>query len=303
MTTFSIVPDAAFSLAAAASFGFGPHTGRPKPTGGEMRLAFVTDDLRHHAAVHLTQDENGTVIGTADTDANAAAVCRQVGRILSLDHSGREWLKIGEQDPIVGALQSTYHGLRPVLFHSPYEAAAWSIIAAHRQRTQAATIRTRLAAALGRTFTLAGEQIHAFPLPEQILNVDTFPGLDVTRITRLHAVARAALAGALQPEGLLGLETDQALEHLKRLPGIGPTYAGLILLRATGATDVMSGHEPRLPSYVAHFYDLAQSEATIQHVQTLAERWRPFRTWTAVLIRVAGDRLNLPLPDRHPQLH
>ena len=30
----------------------------------------------------------------------------------------------------------------------------------------------------------------------------------------------------------------------------------------------------------------------------LAERWRPYRTWAAVLLRVAGDRDGLPVGDR-----
>ena len=40
----TITPDGAFSLAAAASFGFGPNTGRPRPDGNSMSLAFVAED-------------------------------------------------------------------------------------------------------------------------------------------------------------------------------------------------------------------------------------------------------------------
>jgi hypothetical protein len=29
--------------------GFGPRTGRPEPVAPETNLAFVTDDMRHHA--------------------------------------------------------------------------------------------------------------------------------------------------------------------------------------------------------------------------------------------------------------
>src|SRR5260370_5408026 len=67
MTTFSITPDAPFSLSAAAGFGFGPRTGRPRPAGSEMRLAFVTDDMAHHAAAHVTQDLDGTVTAEVET--------------------------------------------------------------------------------------------------------------------------------------------------------------------------------------------------------------------------------------------
>ena len=76
---------------------------------------------------------------------------------------------------------------------------------------------------------------------------------------------------------------------LQQLPGVGPMYAGLILLRSTGATDILTLGEPRLASYISHFYGLATT-ADRDQISTLAEAWRPFRTWASVLIRVAGDR-------------
>jgi DNA-3-methyladenine glycosylase II len=296
----SITPDVPFSLEAAAAFGFGPNTGRPLPQGGVMRLAFVTDDLRHHAGVELSQEADGTVIASIDSDAPVDAVTRQVSRILSLDHPGREWLAAGERDPVVGRLQRAHPGLRPVLFHSPYEAAAWSIISARRHRSQAAGLRTRIAREHGRTFTIAGEQLHAFPLPEQLLALDAIGGVDDVRLQRLRGVARAALDGALEPAVLREMEPEPALRHLQTLAGIGPTYATLILLRSTGVTDVMTFGEPRLPRYVSHFYDLGPGPASPGQLRTIADGWRPFRTWTAVLVRVAGDGLGLPfdLPAR-----
>jgi DNA-3-methyladenine glycosylase II len=288
MTSFTITPDTPFSLAASAAFGFGPNTGRPKPVGGEMRLAFVTDDLRQHAAVHVTQDDSGIVHGSVESDADIHSVRDQVGRILCLDRPGAPWLAVGERDPVLGALQREHAGFRPVLFHSPYEAAAWSILSARRQRVQAGALRTRLAGAAGRTFTVAGEQVHAFPTPQQLLAVTSFPGIEPLRMRRLHAVATAALEGHLEPGPLLAMEPADALAHLQRLPGIGPMYATLILLRATGATDVVTTTEPRLADYVEHFYGAAPLE-------TISKAWRPFRTWACVLIRVAGDRRGLPV--------
>ena len=69
----------------------------------------------------------------------------------------------------------------------------------------------------------------------------------------------------------------------------------LILLRATGVTDVLTSGEPRLPSYVAHFYGTGPGPATPAELERITEGWHPFRTWTAVLVRVAGDRLGLPV--------
>jgi DNA-3-methyladenine glycosylase II len=291
---FTIPADPPFSLAAAAAFGFGPSTGRPKPAGGEMQLAFVTDDMAHHAGVHLTQDASGAVTASVDTEADPEAVLRQVRRVLSLDHPGTPWAEVGARDPVMGRLQREHEGLRPVLFHSPYEAAAWSIISARRYRGQAAIIRDRISAELGQTFTIAGAQVHAFPLPHRLLEADEIPSVAPVRVRWLQAVARAALDGALAPAALSAMEPAQALEHLQRLSGIGPGYATLILLRATGVADVMTFTEPRLPGYVAHFYGTGPGPAAPAELDRISQAWRPYRTWASVLIRVAGDRLGLP---------
>jgi DNA-3-methyladenine glycosylase II len=296
MTSFTLVPDGRFSLAAAASFGFGPNMGRPVFGDSHMTLAFATDDFENHAAVRLSQGLNGEVVGDVISDADPAAVETQVRRILSLDHSGEAWEQVGKSDTVVGMLQDAHPGLRPVLFHSPYEAAAWSIISARRHRAQGTVIRNRLAVQFGRVFDLATETATAFPTPHRLLEVDALQGLDEVRIRRLHAVARAALDGQLEAGLLLSMSTEDALEHLQRLPGIGPTYSTLILLRSTGATDTMTGLEPRLASYLAQFYELGSAEATDEEVERISNRWRPFRTWAAVLCRVAGDARGIPFP-------
>jgi DNA-3-methyladenine glycosylase II len=295
MSTYLITPDGPFSLSAAAGFGFGPRTGRPKPTAGEMRLAFVTDDMAHHAGVHLAQAESGVVTGTVVTDGDPQAAWRQALRIVSLDHSGTEWTQVGPRDPVIGRLQDEHAGLRPVLFHSPYEAAAWCIISARRYRGTAAMIRQRICDELGQSVPLAGELVAGFPLPSRLLEAQSLPSLSPQRVQWLHSVARAALDGGLDPARLAAMDPPDALARLCELPGIGPAYATLILLRSTGVTDVLTFDEPRLPGYVAHFYGLGPDPATRDQVEELSQRWRPFRTWAAVLLRVAGDRQGLPV--------
>ncbi len=285
----TITPDGSFSLAAAASFGFGPNTGRPKPDGASMSLAFVADDLAHHAAAFVTQDADAVLTCRVFGEADPDRVVAQVRRVLSLDQSGSAWAEVGGRDAVIGRLQSELPGLRPVLFHSPYEAAAWSILSQRRHRTQATAVRKRLCAEHGHVFSLPGGRVEAFPTPEQLLRVESFPSLEAQRIDRLHAVARAALVGRLDPARLLAMAPEEAMTDLQQLPGIGPMYAGLVLLRSTGATDILTLGEPRMAWYVRHFYGLDHL-ATPGEISTLAEAWRPFRTWAAVLIRVAGDR-------------
>jgi DNA-3-methyladenine glycosylase II len=303
MTKHAILAvDGPFSLAAAAGFGFGPNTGRPFSEGDVMRLAFVADDLRHHVGAAISQRPDGSLAVELSGEGDPAAAQAQIRRILSVDVDPAGWLAAGKADPVLGRLQRENPGLRPVLFHSPYEAAAWAMLAQRRHRTQAAALRRRLSQAAGETFYLAGQPEPAFPLPQRLLEIDSFPGLEETRLARLHGVARAALDGELDANVLAAGPADEVMNGLRRIKGLGPVYAMLVYLRATGVTDALALGEPRLAGCLRHYYDLPAAPDT-ETITRLAEPWRPFRTWASVLFRVAGDREGLPLdePARPPR--
>src|SRR5215472_17550012 len=293
MTTRLILPvDGPFSLGAAASFGFGPNSGRPSPDS-LMRLAFVADDLRCHVGAVVTQLPDGSLAAEVSGDAPVDAAEAQLRRILSIDTGVAGWLEAGKADPVLGSVQAAHPGLRPVLFHSPYEAAAWSVLSQRRHRAQATAVRRRLSEVAGPTFELAGQSEPAFPLPGRLLETTEFPGIEESRMARLHGVARAALAGHLDAAALRALSNEAALADLQRMNGLGPVYATLVYLRSTGVTDALTLSEPRLADYLRHYYGLPASPGAAD-VERIAERWRPFRTWAAVLFRVAGDRDSLP---------
>jgi DNA-3-methyladenine glycosylase II len=303
MTTRLTLPvDGPFSLAAAASFGFGPNTGRPDPDANLMRLAFVADDFRHHIGAVLTQEPDGSLSADISGDAPVDAAETQLRRILSVDTGVAGWLEAGQADAVLGSVQAAYPGLRPVLFHSPYEAAAWSVLSQRRHRAQATALRRRLSEAASVRFELAGQPEAAFPLPAQLLEITEFAGIEPSRMARLHGVAQAALDGQLNAVALSAASHESALADLQRISGLGPVYATLVYLRSTGVKDALTLGEPRLADYLRHYYGLTESPGAAV-VEKIAEKWRPFRTWASVLFRVAGDRDGLPFEqarDRRP---
>ncbi|MBV9047008.1 MAG: hypothetical protein JOY58_01990 [Solirubrobacterales bacterium] len=219
----------------------------------------------------------------------------QIARILSLDHDGEQFRAVGERDPVIGALQRIHPGQRPVLFHSPYEGAAWSIISARRRAAQAARVREAIAERFGARFELAGSRVHAFPQPAALRELpDDTPGLNPEKVSRLRAIAGAALEGDLDAGHLQALGPDRAWVELQRLRGLGPFYAGLVVLRATGFADAMLPMtEPKVLARAAQLYDLVQPP-TLDQFAAMAQAWRPFRTWATVLIRLAGERAARP---------
>ena len=288
--SFTISPRGPFSLAEAAAFGFGQRDGRD--ADGVMRLAFCVDGYTEQVGVEVRQDAAGDVHAMAfmRPGTELATVRAQVARVLSLDYDASEFVRIGDRDPVIGRLQAAAPGLRPPLFYSPYEAAAWSVLSARRPARQMMQVRALLSEAHGQVFDLAGQRLAAFPTPGQLLRVGSFPGLGADKIERLHGAARAALEGRLDVGALKAMGPDRAMAELQSIKGIGPFYSALIVVRGTGFTDVLPVNEPRALALAAELYgrDEPLSEAQFRE---LAQSWRPFRTWAVVLIRAASGRL------------
>jgi DNA-3-methyladenine glycosylase II len=151
-------------------------------------------------------------------------------------------------------------------------------------------VRDRLARDHGTVFEVAGRELAVAPAPERLRAVEEAPGLPQEKVSRLHALADAALGGVVDVERLRLLGPAAAMRDLQILPGIGPFYSALIVIRACGFTDVLPSEEPRLRASVGRAYGLGRA-CTAEQLASVAEAWRPFRTWVSVLFRAATDRL------------
>jgi DNA-3-methyladenine glycosylase II len=290
METFTLVPRGPFALAASIGFleGFTPawYSGA---ADGVLELAFPVEGSWRTAGVRVRQDDGGPVtaeiVSPGDPGPDLVAEVRpQVERILSLDVDGTGFPAVGERDPVVGEAQAKYPGLRPVGFWSAYEAAAWTIIGHRIRITQAAAVKARMAEQLGDPVSLGDRVVHAFPAPQRLAELDTFPGLAGRKPEWLRSVARAALDGQLDAARLRAMPHEEAMADLKKLPGIGDFSAGLTLLRGAGFPDAVPGAEPRLARAVTQAYGLP-GPATPEQVKEISERWRPYRTWVTLLLR------------------
>jgi hypothetical protein len=155
-------------------------------TGPPLRTVFCAEADWHRAEAQVTQAGDTARValaGDGDLDAAAAQVCR----FLALDIDGRGWPQVGQRDPVIAGAQARLPGLRPCGFHSPYEAAAWSVLSQRLRIVQAARLRTELIARHG--------QDGAFPPPHTLAGLDLdLPG---RKSEYLRAVAEAALDGLL----------------------------------------------------------------------------------------------------------
>lgn len=262
-----------WSLATSKKFweGFAPSV-LPSDENAVLHTIFCCESDWRRVEVHVRQEGHQAHISVSgDGDLDAAA--SQVGRFLSLDIEAREWPGVADRDPVIAEAQKHLPGLRPCGFHSPYEAAAWSVLSGRIRIMQAARLRADL-------INNHGDN-GAFPAPRVLLELDLdLPG---RKSEYLRAVAEAALDGLLDAGRLRAMETSHALHAIQQIKGLGPFGAELVLIRGANAPDVLPHHEHRLAAEVAQRY------GSTKDLDEIAQRWRPFRSWAAVLIRTMRE--------------
>ena len=286
MTALPIVGP--FDLRDVALMGFGHRD--EHSFDGVMRMAFCLDgDYERQVGVEARQfgdrlELQAQSLGDPLSDAEAEALRKQVARVVSLDHDGEAFHQLCLSDPVLARIHMKAPGFRPALFYSPYEAALWSIISARRARSQGITLRARMSELYGAGFELSGTRTLCVPTPSALLEIESVPGLPADRIPRLHAIAQAAQRGVLDADRLRAMAPEDAKAELQQLPGIGPFYSSLIVIRACGHADAPTLGEPRSRAAIGQAYGI-DHELGDEELLALAERWRPFRTWISVMMR------------------
>ncbi len=253
--------------------GFAPAVLAGQPGGQGLRTVFCAEGDWRRAAVEVTQ-AGGTARLMVSGDGDLEAATAQACRFLALDVDARGWPEVGRRDPVIGDAQARLPGLRPCGFHSPYEAAAWAVLAQRLRIAQAARLRAELIARHG--------EDGAFPAPRTLPRA----GLDLPgrKGEYLGAVADAALDGLLDGAALRALDPGQAIQRVQQVKGLGPFAAELVVARGANAPDALPRHERRLDAEITERYGPGHTLAEV------SEAWRPYRTWAAVHLRALRER-------------
>ena len=238
-----------------------------------LSTVFRVDTDWSAAGAEITQHATSATI-TVDGDGDLDGAVAQIARVLALDIDGREWPAVRDRDPVIADAQDQLPGLRPCGFHSPYEAAAWSVLSQRVRIVQAAHLRERLVAEYG--------DHGAFPAPGRLRRLDLdLPG---RKAEYLRAVADAALDGRLDGAILHAADPERSVRDLQEIKGIGPFAAELIVLRGANVPDGLPANDRRLQAEIAERYG---ADRTLEEV---SRAWRPFRTWAAVHLRALREQ-------------
>ncbi len=260
-----------------------------------VAITFPVEGWQNSAAV-VVSEQNGTLSTEVYGTKESEKAISQTLATLSLDVNDSGWQEVGKRDTVIANLQNKYGYLRPILFHSPYEAAAGFIIGQRISVKQRQAIQAKMADQLGQKIILNGAEYAAFPSPQVLLELSEFQGLSEVKVRRLKGIAQAALDGRLDRKKLLSMSVSDALESLQSYDGIGPFCASGILYRGAGIVDNITDDD--LTKYaVKHAYGL-DFRPSQKQVLEIAELWRPYRMWCEVLLHV-WMRREVGVPKRH----
>lgn len=253
----------------------------------EVKLAFPLDGS--FEVVGVTLRAGGGVVEVSATGAPRPEVLRgQVARFLALDHDAAGWARVLALDPVLAGISAkTTGGFRPVVAYSPYVMAGWSVLSQRVRMTQAAAVQVRMAEAAGDVAIVGGEAVASFPRPQSVLKLSRFAGVSDEKLSRLKAVAAAALDGKLEVAALRALPLALARARLMEIRGVGPWTADAILMRGCGPLDALPLSEKTLHGAIAHAYRL-DSVPDDAEVEARARAWAPFRMWASVML-IAND--------------
>jgi DNA-3-methyladenine glycosylase II len=181
----------------------------------------------------------------------------------------------------LGVLAERLRGLKPILTHTVFEAAASAIIAQQVNLRFAHILKQRLIACYGGRYALDGKTLHLFPLPHDLSGIRSEALRDLQFSGRkseyLIGLSRDVLSGGFNLECLDNLEYEDAVDRLLGIRGIGVWSANYILMRSTGHTDCLPLGDSGLHRAVRKLYRLGISPDNTR-VARSAERFRPDRS-------------------------
>jgi AraC family transcriptional regulator of adaptative response / DNA-3-methyladenine glycosylase II len=197
-------------------------------------------------------------------------------------------------DPVLARAISALPGLRVPGCVDGFEMAVRAILGQRISVPAATTLAGRLAAAFGEPIeTPFSSLCRLSPTPERLARVEPEElialGVAAPRARAIRELARAVVDRLIVLEP--GADPDLTIERLKQLPGIGDWTAHYIAMRALRWPDAFPAADLGLLR--------ASGALSPAELARRAERWRPWRSYAAIILWNS----RIPLPPSELPIH
>ena len=230
--------------------------------------------------------------GLPDADGELAAA--QVGRMLGTEQELAPFYALAQSDSALAGLVQQFYGLHLPRTATLFEALILAILGQQISAAVARTMRMLLIERFGARYVTPakaggdGVTYYTFPDPEAILSSspEELRGLKLSRSKTEYV--RVIAVAALEPgwDELCELPDDEVVRCLTSLRGVGNWTAQWALVRGLARPDALPLGDLALRRGVSRLW--RQGEAvTDAEVETIAERWRPWRSYATAYLFAA----------------
>jgi DNA-3-methyladenine glycosylase II len=192
-----------------------------------------------------------------------------VRKVLGVDRDLAHFDRAAARIRWLQSLAKRMHGVRPPRYPTLWEACVNAVVFQQISLVAAMAIMRRLILALAQPFLTDGFQHFSFPTTTSFLATDDkrlrSAGLSANKLMTLRRVGEVLAEGTLGETMLEQQTSPDAAATLRRIKGIGPWSAAVILLRGLGRLDVF----PMNDTSVARNLGLVSRSASIDLENTL----------------------------------
>jgi DNA-3-methyladenine glycosylase II len=205
-------------------------------------------DASNFALVRVSQPSpEALTIGIEGDRREHPRLLQLVRRILGVEVDLTPFYRSASKVQWLHPLVSRMRGVRPPRYPTVWEACVNAIVFQQISLHAASSIMGRLTVALSEPVDHGGVRLYPFPSSEQLLSAPDRAlrgaGLSAGKLATLQRVADALGAGAIDEGQLERLPSPDAAALLRRIKGIGPWTAVVILLRGLGRLDVFPAND------------------------------------------------------------
>lgn len=183
-------------------------------------------------------------------------------------------------DPILFSVLETIHDkqtLTPKKSSDVFSDLVESIICQQLSNKAGATIFARFCALFPKKI-ITPKMVLAMP-DEKIRST----GPSWSKISYIKNIARAVESGQLNL-GTIEIKSDEdVIIELTKIKGIGRWTAEMFLMFTLGREDIFSYGDLGLRKAIMKLYGF-KKEPTVRQMETLTNRWKPYRTWAARIL-------------------
>jgi DNA-3-methyladenine glycosylase II len=245
-----------------------------------------------------TVDDARLQVSVPSSGAGAVreAVTHEIRRIFGLDADLLGFYRMAQGDPVLSDVTASLYGMRPTLAPGGLEMLVGSIIAQQVNLTFAFTLRARLVRRYGVAVALGDQTVYAFPEAAALarLRVTSLRAMQFStrKAEYIRDVARAMVAGRLDPAALAAASNAEVIERLTALRGLGRWTADWYLARCLGRGDACPAGDLAVRKVFDHHYGRGRPLSE-EAIRRRASGWGQYQS-LAIHYLLVGMRLAKP---------